>query len=240
MEYKVNVIESPSSNQNKNQNGNQNGVRPTPVQIKTSPPRSPKTVSTSPLSSLGSPGSPSPQLIQMFREEDVMAVRIYLGGWIQIGKKKKRKRWKFVTSHKYELSSVSPGTTLSQLIPIIAPLISSTGRSDAQGRGPGICLTPQQSDVLDTETGAKQMIRLCLTTRMDDTTEVVIKTTSDEIPYHYISLVPRDDDRFLRDLMRPTNTSEIALLCFLDIDNTSPNVTEPSGTTSKGSACGCW
>ena len=151
---------------------------------------------------------------------ELLDVHLQLGGWVHT-----KRRWQFVTSHEYQVHVLAT-LTLFELVEIIAPLIAATGRSDGQGRGPGIVLTPEQSNVIDTLDGAHQMIRLCYSDK--DTPSVHSSATS--LPYHKIAMVPRHDkSQELRDFMTEHGGNKVSMQSFLDVE--SPDAAMDNGTT---------
>ena len=146
-----------------------------------------------------------------------LLVQVNLGGWVT-----KSNTWQFVTSHHYSLKAHST-LPLAQFISQLATAVAETGRSDAQGRGPGLVLTPHQSDILETPQGPRGLLRLCLAQET-----LKVRSKSSNIPYSKIHLIQRDDGRTLAEL------DAVALLCFLDNDNTSPDSVK---ATSEGNCC---
>ena len=148
-----------------------------------------------------------------------LLVQVNLGGWVHATKSN---TWQFVTSHQYSLKAHST-LSLAQFISQLATAVAATGRSDAQGRGPGLVLTPHQSDILETPQGPRGLLRLCLAQET-----LKVRSKSSNIPYSKIHLIQRDDGRTLAEL------DAVALLCFLDNDNTSPDSVK---ATSEGNCC---
>ena len=130
----------------------------------------------------------------------------------------KNNHWAFVTSHEYSLRAHSTLPLAQFISQPLATAVAATGRSDAQGRGPGLILTPHQSNILETPNGPRGMLRLCLAQET-----LKVRSKSSHIPYSKIDLIERDDGRTLAEL------DGVALLCFLDNDNTSPD-----SATKKG------
>ena len=131
-----------------------------------------------------------------------------LGGWV----KKSTKTWTFVTSHSYDLSVEDTVTVDDFLVKLLSPNVSATGRSDACGRGPGIVLGADQSNILDTKHGCQQLLRLFVL-------GCNLSSSSKKLPpYSQMNLCPRGDQRLLFDVFRD---DPVIIRGFLDAE--SPN-----------------
>jgi hypothetical protein len=148
-------------------------------------------------------------------EARTTVVHVDVGGWV----KKSSKNWKFVTAHSYKIIS-SPKVTVDEfLVRLLSPKVSATGRSDACGRGPGIVLGVEQSNILDTEDGCRQLLRLFFIENLSS----VVSSNKKLPPYTEMNLCPRCDSRLLVDML---TDNPMIIRGFLDAE--SPDVSVKS------------
>jgi len=110
-------------------------------------------------------------------DKDKVVFFCEIGGFLRLS----NKRWTFRSAHEYQISISEPD--------------AATGRSDAQGRGPGIVLGEKESEVLTSH--PERLLRLFTSS------DKVIRSSSKRLPYEKIGLIRRgtcNDENLLVDV----------------------------------------
>ena len=142
---------------------------------------------------------------------------VNIGGWVQ----KPNKSWSYVSSHVYKIESLPLNITVDDfIVSYLGAQVSATGRSDAQGRGPGMVLGEEQSKTLDNEQGCRSMLRLF------NHASGTVHSSSKVKPYTEFNLCPRGDNRRLFDVFSGLDV----VTWFLDSES-------PDSAVKKKRAC---
>ena len=127
-------------------------------------------------------------------DKDKVVFFCEIGGFLRLS----NKRWTFRSAHEYQISISEPeakSISVGKFFGLLAPKVAATGRSDAQGRGPGIVLGEKESEVLTSH--PERLLRLFTSS------DKVIRSSSKRLPYEKIGLIRRgtcNDENLLLDV----------------------------------------